>query len=134
VGCDGLPSPVPTDPDARVEKLHIGSLPLAFAFGSPASRRNRDIAGRAELAGTGQQELGKNYIFRRPAANVLLVTNANRTPYAMLWTSSAPRNGRSDRYEIVLGAPSADGAPRRLEAWFAPGEIDGQQLIYPKAR
>ncbi len=72
------------------------------------------------------------YIFRRPAANVLLVTNANRTPYAMLSTIPAPRNGNADRYEIVLGAPIADGSPRRLEAWFAPGETSGQQLIYPR--
>ena len=71
------------------------------------------------------------YIFRRPASNVLLVTNANRTPYAMLSTISAARTGKSDRYEIVLGAPLADGAPRRLEAWFAPRESSGQQLIYP---
>ena len=74
------------------------------------------------------------YIFRRPAANVLLVTNVNRTPYAMLSTISAARNGKSDRYEIVLGAPLAEGSPRRLEAWFAPGETNGQQLIYPSAR
>jgi len=74
------------------------------------------------------------YIFRRPAANVLLVTNANRTPYAMLSTISAFRQGSSHRDEIVLGAPLADGAPLRLEAWFAPGETNGQQLIYPTSR
>jgi hypothetical protein len=74
------------------------------------------------------------YIFRRPASNVLLVTNANRKPYAMLSTISAARNSRTDRYEIVLGTPLADGSPRRLEAWFAPGESNGQQLIYPSDR
>lgn len=74
------------------------------------------------------------YIFRRPMANVLLVTNANRTPYAMLSTISAARPGASDRYEIVLGTPLADGAPPRLEAWFAPGETNGQQLIYRATR
>ena len=74
------------------------------------------------------------YIFRRPVANVLLVTNANRTPYAMLSTISAARDSKSDRYEIVLGAPLTDGSPRRLEAWFAPGEAQGQQLIYPAVR
>ena len=70
------------------------------------------------------------YIFRRPASNVLLVTNADRTPYAMLSTISASRPNGSDRYEVVLGAPLVDGSPRRLEAWFAPGESTGQQLIY----
>lgn len=74
------------------------------------------------------------YIFSRPASNVLLVTNAKRTPYAMLLTTSAPRHNTSDRYEIVLGPPAADGSPRRLEAWFAPGETSGQHLIYPSAR
>ena len=74
------------------------------------------------------------YIFRRPASNVLMVSNANRKPYAMLSTISAARSSRSDRYEVVLGAPLADGSPRRLEAWFAPGEASGQQLIYPSDR
>ena len=74
------------------------------------------------------------YIFRRPASNVLMVISTNRKPYAMLSTISAARSSRSDRYEVVLGAPLADGSPRRLEAWFAPGEASGQQLIYPSDR
>ena len=73
------------------------------------------------------------YIFRRMASNVLLVTSAGRKPYAMLSTVSTSRT-RSDRYEVILGAPLAEGSPRRLEAWFAPGESSGQQLIYPAAR
>ena len=32
------------------------------------------------------------YIFSRPANNILLVTNANRKPYAMLSTIAASRN------------------------------------------
>jgi len=72
------------------------------------------------------------YIFRRMASNVLLVTDAGRKPYAMLSTLAASRT-RSDRYEVVLGAPLTEGSPRRLEAWFAPGESSGQQLIYLKA-
>jgi hypothetical protein len=71
------------------------------------------------------------YIFRRPVGNVLLVTNAQRQPYAMLSTISATRSSASDRYEIVLGPPLAEGAPRRIEAWFAAGDSTGQQLIYP---
>jgi hypothetical protein len=73
------------------------------------------------------------YIFRRPASNVLMVTNAKRQPYAMLSTMGASRPSANDRYEVVLGAPLADGAPRKIEAWFVPGESTGQQLIYPKA-
>jgi hypothetical protein len=74
------------------------------------------------------------YVFSRPSMNILLVTGVNRKPYAMVSTVSAARNGNMDRYEVVLGAPLVDGARRRLEAWFAPGENNGQQLIYPAAR
>jgi hypothetical protein len=63
-----------------------------------------------------------------------MVTSANRKPYAMVSTISAARNSNTDRYEVVLGAPVVDGSPRRLEAWFAPGETNGQQLIYPSNR
>ena len=37
-----------------------------------------------------------------------------------------------DRYEVVLGSPLGDGSPRRIEAWFAPGESTGQQLMYKR--
>jgi hypothetical protein len=70
------------------------------------------------------------YIFRKPAGHILQVTNVDRVPYAMLITTPVSRPGRTDRYEIVLGAPLAEGSPRRLEAWFAPGESTGQQLMY----
>jgi hypothetical protein len=73
------------------------------------------------------------YIFRRPAGNVLQVSSAKHQPYALLMTRPVSR-GRADGYEIVLGAPLADGAPRRIEAWFAPGESIGQELIYPATR
>jgi len=59
------------------------------------------------------------------------VTNAKGVPYAMVSTTSIARTGRTDRYEVVLGAPLTDGSPRRIEAWFAPGESTGQQLMYP---
>jgi hypothetical protein len=48
----------------------------------------------------------------------------------MVSTASIVRTGRTDRYEVVLGAPLKDGAPRRIDAWFAPGRIVGQQLMY----
>jgi hypothetical protein len=69
------------------------------------------------------------YTFRRPLANVLQVVNSAGTPYAMMTTIPVSRNSVNS-YEIVLGAPLADGAPRRLEAWFAAGESTGQQLMY----
>jgi hypothetical protein len=70
------------------------------------------------------------YTFRRPAANVLQVVNSAGTPYAMMSTISVSRTSGRDRYEIVLGAPLADGSPRRLEAWFPAGDSNGQQLMY----
>jgi hypothetical protein len=71
------------------------------------------------------------YQFRRLGANVLQVSSAGgHMPYAMMLTNASSRTMRLDTYEIVLGAPLADGAPPRLEAWFAPGESVGQELIY----
>lgn len=72
------------------------------------------------------------YIFSRPSTNVLRVTSAGRKPYALLLTLPAARAGATDAYQIVLGPPAAPGSPRRIEAWFLPGESTGQQLIYPK--
>jgi hypothetical protein len=73
-----------------------------------------------------------SYLFRRMGPHVLQVASArDRTPYAMVLTRAETRNGSLDRYEIAVGAPLADGAPPRLEAWFAAGESFGQQLIYP---
>jgi hypothetical protein len=74
------------------------------------------------------------YIFRRVGGNVLQVSNAKRRPYTMMTTASVTRTARLDSYEIVLGPPLADGAPRRIVAWFAPGESTGQQLLYPSSR
>jgi hypothetical protein len=84
----------------------------------------------APIALPGVSLAAGTYIFDRPATNVLRVMNANRVPYLMVATTEASRTGRSDRYEVVLGPPNADGAPRRIEAWFAPGQTTGQQLMY----
>jgi hypothetical protein len=70
------------------------------------------------------------YTFRRPVGNVLQVLNNAGRPYAMMSTIPVSRTSGLDRYEIVLGSPLADGAPRRLEAWFPAGESTGQQLMY----
>lgn len=73
------------------------------------------------------------YVFTRPSANVLQVFSADgRRPYALLLTVGAARTDHLDSYQIVLGPPIAEGAPRRIEAWFAPGESNGQALIYAK--
>jgi hypothetical protein len=73
------------------------------------------------------------YVFARPSANVLQVLSSDRRhPYAMLLTVATTRADSIDSYQIVLGPRMAEGAPRRIEAWFVPGESTGQELIYPK--
>jgi hypothetical protein len=104
------------------------SITVQGAVGGVAGEHHLTFSGPVALPGVSLAP--GTYIFRRPAANVLQVANAKRVPYAMLITSSAARTGRTDRYEIVLGAPAANGSPRRIEAWFAPGESTGQALIY----
>jgi hypothetical protein len=106
------------------------SITVKGMLGGSANEHHLTFSGPVALPGVSLAP--GTYIFRRPAGNVLLVTNANRQPYAMLSTVTAARTSAADQYEIVLGPPLADGAPRRIEAWFAAGDSSGQQLIYPK--
>ena len=108
------------------------SVTVQGVLGGSAQEHHLTFSGPVALPGVALAP--GTYIFSRPANNVLLVTNANRKPYAMLSTVAASRNSATDRYEVVLGTPLADGAPRRIEAWFAAGDSNGQQLIYPAAR
>ena len=128
----------------------VGAAMLVGVGASAAERQFRDsITVQGAMGGTAQEHhltfsapvalpgvalAPGTYIFRRPASNILLVTNTKRQPYAMLSTVAVTRTAQTNRYEVVLGAPLAEGAPRRIEAWFAPGDSDGQQLIYPAAR
>jgi hypothetical protein len=73
------------------------------------------------------------YVFTRPSANLLQVFSADRRhPYALLLTLATTRTSQIDTYQVVLGPRMAEGAPRRIDAWFVPGESTGQELIYPK--
>jgi hypothetical protein len=108
------------------------SIMVQGVVGGSAQEHHLTFSGPVALPGVSLAP--GTYIFSRPASNVLLVTNSKRQPYAMLSTIAAVRNSPSDRYEVILGAPLADGSPKRIEAWFAPGEANGQQLIYPAAR
>jgi hypothetical protein len=107
------------------------SVTVQGVVGGSAQEHHLTFSGPVALPGVSLAP--GTYIFSRPASNVLLVTNSKRQPYAMLSTIAAVRNSPSDRYEVILGAPLADGSPKRIEAWFAPGEANGQQLMYPKA-
>jgi hypothetical protein len=106
------------------------SVTVQGMIGGSAGEHHLTFSGPVALPGV---SLGPGtYIFRKPANNVLQVTNANRVPYAMLQTRPISRPARTDRYEVVLGAPVSDGSPRKIEAWFAPGESTGQQLMYKR--
>ena len=106
------------------------SILVQGTIGGSSGEHHLTFSGPVALPGV---SLGPGtYIFRKPGGSILQVTNAKRVPYAMMQTSPLPRLGRTDRYEIILGAPLGDGAPRRIEAWFAPGESTGQQLIYKR--
>lgn len=107
------------------------SITVQGVRGGSAQEHHLTFSGPVALPGVALAP--GTYIFSRPAGNVLRVTNARRQPYAMLSTVAASRKSPSDHYEVVLGAPLTGGSPRRIEAWFAPGETDGQQLMYPKA-
>jgi hypothetical protein len=70
------------------------------------------------------------YIFRHAEHNAVQVMSASGDAYAMFLTIPMTRTSPSDGYSIVLGAPGAPGAPRRIVALFAPGETTGQQFVY----
>jgi hypothetical protein len=106
------------------------SVTVQGTIGGSPGEHHLTFSGPVALPGV---SLGPGtYIFRKPAGNVLQVTNAKRVPYAMLMTSPIFRNSGTDRYEVVLGSPLSDGSPRRIEAWFAPGESTGQRLMYTR--
>jgi hypothetical protein len=108
------------------------SITVQGVLGGSSLEHHLTFSGPVALPGV---SLGPGtYIFSRPANSVLLVTNSRRQPYAMLSTMSASRTSPSDHYEVILGAPLTDGSPRRIEAWFVPGESNGPQLIYSAAR
>ena len=106
------------------------SVTVQGAMGGSTQEHHLTFSGPVALPGVALAP--GTYIFRRPASNILLVTNAKRQPYAMISTVAALRTSPTNRYEVVLGEPVAEGSPRRIEAWFAPGDSTGQQLIYPK--
>ena len=108
------------------------SITVQGVLGGSSQEHHLTFSGPVALPGVALAP--GTYIFSRPANNVLLVTNARRQPYAMLSTMAASRTSPSDHYEVILGAPLKDGSPRKIEAWFAPGEATGQELIYSAAR
>jgi hypothetical protein len=69
------------------------------------------------------------YMFRSPAAHVVQVNSIDGSDQLMFATVPTARPIPTARYSIVLGSADA-GAPRRILALFAPGEITGEQFVY----
>jgi hypothetical protein len=105
------------------------SITVQGMVGGSPGEHHLTFSGPVALPGV-SLAAGRTYIFRKPAHNVLRVSNGEREPYALLMTTPITRTGRTDRYEIMLAPPLRDGSPRRLVAWFAPGDSIGQQLMY----
>jgi hypothetical protein len=72
------------------------------------------------------------YIFHSPAEHVVRVTSADGGFNSMFSTVPTTRTQPTDHYSIVLAPPSEPDAPRRIVAIFAPGELTGEQFVYPK--
>ena len=69
------------------------------------------------------------YMFRSPAAHVVQVSSIDGSDPLMFATVPTSRPTPTARYSIVLGSADA-GAPRRILALFAPGEVTGEQFVY----
>src|SRR6185369_15467375 len=76
------------------------------------------------------------YLFRLLSSdsdrNVVQIFNADGTRlYAMLQTASAERlDAASDT--ILTFAEPGNGEPAALVKWFYPGNLSGQEFLYPK--
>ena len=66
--------------------------------------------------------------------NVVQILDQEQTQvYATILTISAERLRPTDK-TIVEFYETAGGAQNALKTWFYPGEISGQEFVYPRAR
>jgi hypothetical protein len=97
--------------------LRAGANDVAMTFSGPVA-----LPGLSLASGT--------YMFRHLSPRVVQVASASGRAYSMYITIPAVRDTATDDYAVVLGAPAAPGAPRRIVALFAPGEMTGEQFVY----
>jgi len=71
------------------------------------------------------------YVFKQPGNNVVQVAGLKGEPYRMFMTIPTVRVKAEDGYSFVLGPGPHSDSPRRIVAMFAPGEMTGQQFVYP---
>ena len=88
------------------------------------------------IAIPGQVLPAGTYVFRLPldhSLNLVQITNVEGTRvYATLNAISTERAQRTGDTVLVL-ADQKPGTPEALVKWFYPGDINGQQFVYPKA-
>jgi hypothetical protein len=73
------------------------------------------------------------YVFRSTSPGVLQVLSADRrASYAMVFTTPVERQVVTDAPEVKFGAPTTEGSPQKVVAWWRPETRYGQQLIYPR--
>lgn len=72
------------------------------------------------------------YIFTVVGSSAVRVSNADRTPLAMFFTSPILRVDPSDSYEVTL-VPTESGATRRIAKWFLPNQSKGFEFLYEEA-
>lgn len=74
-------------------------------------------------------------LFDSPSTrNIVQVSDENQTKvYATILTLSAERLRPTDN-TIVEFHETADGPANALKMWFYPGDISGQEFVYPRAR
>jgi hypothetical protein len=97
------------------------------------------FSGPVEIPGVGAQVLpaGK-YVFRivdnLGTRDIVQIWNEDETHvYATIITIPNYRL-KATGETVITFKERAAGAPQALRAWFYPGNIDGQEFVYPKAR
>ena len=99
--------------------MHRGVGDYSLTFSAPVA-----LPGVSLVRGT--------YVFHNFSNHVIQVSNAAGMHYSLLPTLPTNRARSTDHYEVVLGAPVAPGAPRRIVAIFRPGEVEGDEFVYRK--
>jgi len=103
-------------------RLHATTYPgmgdYALTFSAPVA-----LPGLALRPGT--------YEFRSPARHVVRVTSADGRLNSMFSTISTVRAEATAHYSIIFRAPPGPESPRRILAIFGPGELTGEEFVYP---
>ena len=96
-----------------------------FTFSAPV-----EIPGRVLPAGTYAFKLLDSLATR----NVVQIFDEHQTRvYATILTISAERLEPTDK-TVVEFYETDSGAPNALKTWFSPGDLLGQEFVYPKSR